>query len=72
MNINSEDWDTVLMTMHKMLPKNMDDALLVDLIHFVLVQYNVDWPRALRIMHIVCDLHATHTGEKVISDKSIH
>jgi len=72
MDINSEEWDNILSEMHKMLPPNMTDALIVDVIHFILVQYDIDWSRTLRLTHIVNDLHASHTGEKVDSAKKLH
>jgi|TARA_R110000772_G_scaffold5991_6_gene21204 hypothetical protein len=72
MDINSEAWDNILTEMHKMLPPNMTDAMIVDVMHFILVQYDIDWPRTLRLTHIVNDLHATHTGEKSNPIKKLH
>ncbi len=72
MDINSKEWDSLLQDLHQSLPPNMDDALLVDLIHFIFVQYDIDWARTLRLTHIVNDLHAAHTGEKVLNNKKLH
>jgi len=72
MDINSDEWDNLLCELHKSLPPKMDDALIVDLIHFIFVQYDIDWVRALRLTHIVNDLHAAHTGKKVLSAKKLH
>jgi hypothetical protein len=72
MDINSDEWDKLLCELYKELPQNMDDSLIVDLIHFIFVQYDIDWVRALRLTHIINDLHATHTGEKVLSGKNLH
>jgi hypothetical protein len=72
MDINSSEWDKTLSTILKLMPVQMDDALLVDMIHFILVQYDVDWERSLRLTHIVNDLHARHTGEKTLKNNKIH